>query len=731
VTFLNAVFLFGLAAVAIPPVVHLLNRRRYETVPWAAVMFLPDSTTTQQRFRFQHFPLMILRMGLLAVLVLAFAAPQFRGCHANPSNRSKPRDILILIDGSASMGRGVPGQTSAERAKAYIQKWLDDLGTSQRVAIWVARQRTIPVLEEFTSNRELARNSLELIPPPSGVVDWPAAIQQANVLLEARSGECDIVILSDDQRFGWADAETFSKWGLLAQSNNPRIPVHVISLPAISSGEATNAQLEPIRTERATAVAGREIPFRSTVRFSQMPFPTTVKISVDGLPVNSIHIAPHEGEISAPISYAHRFPAGFHLITFELSEDAFAGDNRQDYALEVLPVIPVLMIDGSPEGSRRSSDFLRDALAPPKDSTPAFFIRTVAVSEWQSGLLQRQLGGPNTAPRAVALINIDKLTTDQTRQIETFLSDGGSVFVALGENGDVAAWNRISYRGGEGFLPARVLNIVEEVTTDSRTQVSRLELSTLSHPALDIFKEPLPGGLATAVFPKYWKLDPNAGLRGSTGSTIAAFTNRDPWLIESSFGSGRVIMSAHPFDDSWKTNLHRLPDFVRLSHELFHYLSGTRALQRNLAPGQPILFRPSGGESPGEVRIRFPDGRILHRLANAWPMVMETDGEPGAYQLTTALGRQYWYAVGYDARESDFTPNSPEDRARVAEAVGHLRYVSETEALRFEDRGTPQPWNLWWILLVVVLGVLFAEVFMTRKLVRSGEHAVPGEERDR
>jgi hypothetical protein len=188
-----------------------------------------------------------------------------------------------------------------------------------------------------------------------------------------------------------------------------------------------------------------------------------------------------------------------------------------------------------------------------------------------------------------------------------------------------------------------------------------------------------------------------------------------------------VILSAHPFDDGWKTNLHRLPDFVRLSHELFYFLSGTRSGLRNLQPGQPLMFQPGANEPPGEVRIAGPEGRVRPMQAAAWPLLVETDGEPGAYQLTTAMGRPYWYAMGYDPRESDFTPASPEDKARVAEAHGTLKYLSESDPLVFESRAPPEPWNLAWLLLGAVLAVLLAEVFLTRKLVRSGEHAIPGD----
>ena len=41
--FLNAPLLWGLAAISLPIVIHLLNRRRFDVVRWAAMDFLLEA----------------------------------------------------------------------------------------------------------------------------------------------------------------------------------------------------------------------------------------------------------------------------------------------------------------------------------------------------------------------------------------------------------------------------------------------------------------------------------------------------------------------------------------------------------------------------------------------------------------------------------------------------------------------------------------------------------------
>ena len=69
-------------------------------------------------------------------------------------------------------------------------------------------------------------------------------------------------------------------------------------------------------------------------------------------------------------------------------------------------------------------------------------------------------------------------------------------------------------------------------------------------------------------------------------------SDRTPLFVEKSFGKGRVIQSAVPLNNGWRTNLTDLGDYVRLVHELIYYLAASRGGDVNLEARQPIVFRP-------------------------------------------------------------------------------------------------------------------------------------------
>jgi len=75
-TFLNWAMLAGLVAVAIPIIIHLLNRQRATIVDWGAMRFLLQSLTMRRRrIMLEEIILLALRCLVVALLVLAMARP--------------------------------------------------------------------------------------------------------------------------------------------------------------------------------------------------------------------------------------------------------------------------------------------------------------------------------------------------------------------------------------------------------------------------------------------------------------------------------------------------------------------------------------------------------------------------------------------------------------------------------------------------------------------------------
>ena len=564
------------------------------------------------------------------------------------------------------------------------------------------------------------------MPIPRGTGDLPAAVQAAHGLLENARPDRDVIVLTDDQRYGWADEGTLGKWDLVGKVKGLPVPTWVINVAPDRPADPANGSLDPITTGRAVATAGWEVRFKSAIRFSGTGhISSKVKLDVDGRPAGDVKPEGPAGN-PMPLAVTRKFTPGSHLVTFTLDPDDLPGDNRQDFALEVLAAVPVLIVDGDPNGrpDARGADFLKSALAPAKDPEPGFLVRVVSVSAFTGKTPFEPVKDrdSNSVPRVVILSNLAGLTAEQSQAIEKYASEGGSVLVAMGDRGDARIWNAQAFKAGRGWLPALIVEPIG-VEADLANAPKPLPASFM-HPAFEIFKEPLPGGLVNAYFPRRWKLDPAGGVNGQNGSsgiTVCTLTTNEPLFVERGVGRGRILLSAVPLDNTWRTNLHTLPDYVRLVHELVYYLAGAKAAERNLSAGQPIVFTPRPAEPPAAVTIHPPDAAPRVVPVDKWPLVFNDTKDPGAYKVVTASGQTHYFAVRTDPRESVLTPNSTDDRKKVADAVAGMQYGTNVDDIETKRGSGPQTREIWWFLLLIVIGILGIEVWYTRKLAMKGE----------
>src|SRR5687768_5079141 len=103
-SFLAPAFLAALAAIAVPVIIHLINRERKVVVEFPSLMFLqriPYKSVRRQKIR--HLALLIMRCIAIALLVAAFARPFFQ--RQQPAiTGTGARELVVLLDRSSSMG---------------------------------------------------------------------------------------------------------------------------------------------------------------------------------------------------------------------------------------------------------------------------------------------------------------------------------------------------------------------------------------------------------------------------------------------------------------------------------------------------------------------------------------------------------------------------------------------------------------------------------------------------
>src|SRR5688572_11422488 len=121
-SFLLPLFLVGLGALAVPVLIHLIQREKNQIIAFPSLMFVrrvPYESVRRRKIR--HWLLLAMRLAALALIVAAFARPFVRGSVTALSGGA--REVVILLDRSYSMG--YTGRW--ERAQAAARQVVEQL----------------------------------------------------------------------------------------------------------------------------------------------------------------------------------------------------------------------------------------------------------------------------------------------------------------------------------------------------------------------------------------------------------------------------------------------------------------------------------------------------------------------------------------------------------------------------------------------------------------------------
>src|SRR5215471_13893236 len=121
-SFLQPWLLLALPLVALPIVIHLINQRRFQTIQWAAMMFLLAAQRMARGYsRLRQWLIMLFRMLVIAGLVLAVSRPLASGWLGSVAG-GKADTTIVLFDRSPSMQEQAAGGGSSKLETGRQQK---------------------------------------------------------------------------------------------------------------------------------------------------------------------------------------------------------------------------------------------------------------------------------------------------------------------------------------------------------------------------------------------------------------------------------------------------------------------------------------------------------------------------------------------------------------------------------------------------------------------------------
>ncbi len=595
----------GVAAVAIPIIIHLLFRQRRRPIEWGAMRFLLEAyRRSRHRMRLEQWLLLAVRCLILALLGLALARPLVSDS-ALPIGPGSRVVYLVIDNGLASTVTDASGTTALERHRQRATALINALTASDRVAL-VSAARPIEALVDppaVDHAAVLARLSeLKAVHAPTDLEAALNRVRESLVLREDDPSPAFVYLLSDFLS-GSAD---------LTRPLSARLAVEGRPITLLASAPAAegvrNVQVTSIESMRRIALAGAtDLSGQFTVRLRRVGELSEEAVSIVRLSAEPLAAPPpatvrwSRGQSEAMVDLRldlRGVETGEVVVTASIDRDALAADNSRFNILEVREALRVAVLDRREFGrpgdlaSYPSGSWFRRALDPGTGSS-------ISVTDIDPASLDR---AAMRRLQAAILTRPDLVTDEGWGALREFVDAGGLLWITPAERDQVATWtDQASMRLGLDWRWSRETVAAEEgesgLTLADQQPTS--ELLALLGSELDELVKPV---RVQRTLPVVEGVEPNqVALRLSDGS---------PWLIWTSGGGearrGLVVYLSSAVHLDW-TSLPAKPFMVALVHEVVRQGIGHAFEQQSLAPGDALAT----AAPVGAASLRGPGGGLI------------------------------------------------------------------------------------------------------------------------
>jgi hypothetical protein len=724
--FVYPLLAFGALAFLIPLIIHLLNKRRFKTVYWGAVHLLEDIIRkNNKRLNLEQLLLLLIRIGIPILLAFCLARPVLTGVRQFLGDEKT--STVVLLDNSFSMQAGGATGSASTQSREAVSQLVENLPNGSDVSVVLAGGEPRTLTDEPTTATDAIPASLANQSTPGNLARLPDALRMATAEFGRMNYPAkELVVISDFRQKDWlgpdASSRAAAQEALKAMPLPPRVTFYQVGNP-----NAENLAVESMAASSLILAKNQPFSLRANIRnHGKAPRQdVTVRFSADGTPIRSSKVKiPPGGE--AQLLFTHSFPtAGDHAVEITVEGDIVEADNSFFAVLPVWDQVPVTLVDGEPGNQplEGEMDFLDIALQPFSAAGRARGLQDLIKP---AVIRQDRLNRDAFKDAKVVILgNIPRVEDWQRNDLEAWVKNGGSVLLFTGGRCDVKHYNDTLFRNGAGPLPARMTGLGgSKGLLVQNAPVTRIVNQRYTHPSLEFFADPQNGKLGDAEFFTWQKLElPPAAAGESASRLVASLDSGDPWLVEKSFGKGRVMLCATPADADWG-NLPTQPFFLPLMQRLVTYLAVSVTAPTNLQTGEPLLLSLPASEA-GRNRM------VIDPAGNQKPVTPRKEGEnaileypdtaqPGIYTILPPEGSQEGpakFAFNFNRLESDLTPLSEQEVQDIAAGLNASVVKSREEYLSL-DKLRREGQEIWKPLLWGLLLFLFAEIFLQQWMAR-------------
>ena len=690
--FLNPWMLLGAAAIASPILIHLLNKRRFKIVEWAAMDFLFQADKkNRKRVQLENFILLALRCLAMLLVALMLARPFLPSSLTSFVQKSQKIERVLLVDDSLSQSVPRGNSTAFDDTKVTIKEMLSGFANSSDTEDWltvmIASDPENPVLaNEPLTMTTLATlgESVDRLTCVDRGVDYSVALDRVSRYLtgQREAGGRALYVFSDLRQHDW-NVETESDTApnkLLAAIGDAVEGCYVVDTGDSNDQNLSVVSVRPLEFP----IAGKVIPFEVMVKNNGSQNVEQVRVMFqvnEGQPEYETiaNLAPGRSEVLEfryvfPFSAASELEESLNELNQSgkaaltnyrvlaqidrqslgqdgLKADQLVADSESLYAARVSDGVSVLLVDGASSSvSERSDTHYLRALDVPGAGLK---VTTITPSDLETVSLSDY--------RVIFLCNMDEASMPRVRSLERWVDSGGGLVIMPGDRVRAQTFNDAFYREGAGLSPVKLQTIEGD---PSLAQWVNFEVDPQVHPALQAVLESEATSVSIIDVFIWRESIVTPELLGKTVSVPLRLTDRanSPAMVDRIFGKGRVVFFAFPADADWSmwpTGGTFVPITLGLIDE---FVGGANESSVVQAGGQ-IRYPVDLSAYKNRVSLTNPDGDTIEAVAAP----MKPTGEPGKSDAVGSADSQA-NALADDSTETLATNSDEIDSSVLYEA---------------------------------------------------------------
>lgn len=671
-TFLYPGFLFALAAVAIPVLIHLFNFRRFKKIWFSNVRFLKNieiQTSSSRNLR----RLLVLAARVLAVifLVLAFAKPYLPD--EQETLGATRRVVSIYLDNSYSMEAVNKDGSLLDEARRRAKEIAAAYSLNDKFQLltndFEGRHQRLLTHEDFLSALEdvkitgVSRNIAQVLQRQQDVFSTEPGASKASFLIS------DFQQNMEPKGNFVPDSTVKLRFVKIGAAALPNISIDTVwFVSPIHRPGATEKLVVQLRNN--SDKEGRRIPIQLSINGRQKA-------------VASLTVPPRS--ITSDTLSFSGLGAGWQTGTLAITDYPVVFDDKYYFAFDVRKQLNILAIN---------------------DRLPSNYLTAVYRSDPFFQLVNTPAGNINYSSLAtypmVILNSIQEISAGLSQQLRKYVSEGGTLLVLPALEGNTEGLTALLQRLGTD-IPESIVEAEEKASSVN-----------VRHPVFNDVFEKVPANIDLPVARKFVRYSRRSN---TNRQSILDFAGNRTFFSQYAFGRGTIYLSAVPLDED-------AGNFAR--HSLFvpiMYQSALQSLHDNrmsytLGRDQFFEIGRTTLANNQVLKLKGMDTEVI-------PDVQQTDNatriyvadqlrEEGVYRLLK--GDSTVAVAGFNDNRDESVLDYIPDKALEKLFPGRKITLVDTQKASVDNeiKGINQGTHLWKVCLILALIFLAAEVLLLR-----------------